>query len=546
MKNKLSQFSSFFVPSFWKHYVAWSFLIISVFMVFYIFLFHLNYNELFYVDSDSYTRALRISDWLQNFQWQEKIFPYGNYPDGFILHFTRICDIIWLVFALPFMLFLPLKEAIFYGGFCFSPLFLFLTLTSVLWGVKPYLEKMEKKEAVFLSIFVFSMLFCCKLSHAFDFYRPDHHGLMCFVFSYVIAAVLRSYIKESKTEMFTAGILTGCGLWASSAPEGLYIAGVVLLVLSIDVVFCKQSTQNPLYYALGFFYACLAAWLINPPYGGWFVLDNTRLSIIHVVISAFILLSFAAWHFGKFNGTFKQLLSLGGFTIISFLALILLFGSRNIFAPVYEEHVLKYFIPYITEMRPVNNFLLCPVLAGMLITSYFSVRNPYERSLGILYFITSFTGALISRFYPYFLSVWITMYAYGLIILMGKKDEDNKYKIAAFLYIICPIFYLSLFDYEPLNETIPEVHGVVLADTFSGPELIWYKNVDTVASPYHTNIEGIIDNRTMWFTSDENELKELLKKRKVTYITLFDITKSIYYPEQKKKHRQTVRQSHYR
>ena len=70
---------------------------------------------------------------------------------------------------------------------------------------------------------------------------------------------------------------------------------------------------------------------------------------------------------------------------------------------------------------------------------------------------------------------------------------------------------------------------MVLADTFNGPELTWIQNVDTVASPHHTNVEGIRDNRIMWFTTDENKLKELLKKREVNYITLYNVIESEYY-----------------
>lgn len=530
MNKYFSGLFSVFLRSFWKHYIAWSFIIISVYTLCYSWLIYTTHGEFVYVDTDCYTRALRIVDWMQNFEWQEKIFPYNNYPNGFVLHFTRINDIIWLIFTLPFLPFLPLKEAVFYGGFFFSPFFMILTLISVLWGIKPYIEKVKDNKLFFFLIFVFSMLFCCKLTSVFDFYRPDHHCLMGFVFSFVIAALLRSYkLKQNYKELFTAGILSGVGLWASSAPEGLYIAGTALLILTIDVIFSAKDSKNPMYYAMGFFYANLIAWLINPPLGGYGIFNNARLSVIHVALSALILASFIAFHFGNFHGKLKQISALCGFSALSAVIMLILFGTKNLFAPIYEEPVLKYFVPLITEMAPLDFILLPSVALGMIIASYMSFKLPHERCLSLLFLITAPLSMFVARFYIYYICAFAPLYAYGLITLFALKNKGDKYKSALFLYMVLPIFYFAWYEYKYERIQTVELKGVVLADTFNGPELTWIQNVDTVASPHHTNVEGIRDNRIMWFTTDENKLKELLKKREVNYITLYNVIESEYY-----------------
>ena len=162
-----------------------------------------------------------------------------------------------------------------------------------------------------------------------------------------------------------------------------------------------------------------------------------------------------------------------------------------------------------------------------------SFDKPHERCLAILYFVTAPLGICIARFYSYYLCVWMILYACGLIFLFTKKDIDNKFKLATFIYVVLPVFYLVSIDSRMGKSSDIELSGVVLANTFEGPELVWRYNVDTVASPYHTNVEGIKDNRTMWFTTDENELKELLKKREVNYITLKGVIKSEYYASPK-------------
>lgn len=531
MNKYLSNIFSAFLQSFWQNYILWILIIITAYTVGYAALIYETTGSFFYTDTDCYTRALRIVDWMQDFEWSEKIFPYTNYPDGFVLHFTRICDIIWLFFALPFMLFVPLKEAIFYGGFFFSPFFMALTLITILWGIKPYMESLKDKKLFFFVIFIFSTLFCCKLSSIFDFYRPDHHCLMCFVFAFVVATTLHSYDKKQNyKELFIAGILTACGLWASSAPEGLYIAGIALLILTTDVIFSKYSTKNPLYYATGFFCGNLTAWLINPPLGGYTALNNARLSLIHVVLSALIFISFLIFHLIKLNNKSKKIFALGGMAIISAFLMLILFGSETLFAPIYHETILKFFIPMISEMAPLAYFLMPPVAVGMIIASYLSINKPYERCLSLLYFITAFSGMFVARFYPYYIVVWLVLYAYGMIALLRLKYTDIKYKTALLIYLIWPVFYLALFTSEPDKTPDIKLSGVVLAETFDGPELVWRYNVDTVASPYHTNIAGIRDNHILWFTTNENELKELLKHRHVTYITMYGVQKSDAYP----------------
>lgn len=121
------------------------------------------------------------------------------------------------------------------------------------------------------------------------------------------------------------------------------------------------------------------------------------------------------------------------------------------------------------------------------------------------------------------------LYSFGLIAISGLINKSNKYKIIAFVYVIWPIFYLLSFDYYPNKIDMPKMSGVALTDTFRGPELVWRQNVDTISSPYHTNVEGIGNSHTMWFTTDENTLKELLLKHEVSYIYLPNIKISKYY-----------------
>lgn len=47
-------------------------------------------------DSDNYTHALRVLDFLNSGTWAEQPFMHSNFPKGEILNFTRIVDLFWL------------------------------------------------------------------------------------------------------------------------------------------------------------------------------------------------------------------------------------------------------------------------------------------------------------------------------------------------------------------------------------------------------------------------------------------------------------------
>ena len=71
--------------------------------------------------------------------------------------------------------------------------------------------------------------------------------------------------------------------------------------------------------------------------------------------------------------------------------------------------------------------------------------------------------------------------------------------------------------------------GAVVSDVFMAPYILWYANRPTVASPYHRNVEGIMDNHEILMNPDMVKVAELLKKHQVGSIVLpLDIDKKYY------------------
>lgn len=521
----MNKFISKICNNFANHLYWWIFGIVAVYTSCDIIFTYLRFNLLFYVDTDCYTHASRIIYWLQNFSWYEQIYPFGNPPFGEILHFTRLMDVIWVALSLPFIPFFPLKDAVFYSGMLISPLCLVLSLITVFWGLKPYLKQTSK--ILFFSLTI-SLFFLIRVYWVFDFARPDHHSIIFLFFAYNISAVLQNLSKERFRTLFFAGILAGCGIWISSAVEGFILTASMLSLLSLNWLFGKLSLKHLQLYSLGLFCATAAAFLLNPPYGGYFEFDNTRLSLFHVVITLLICLSFYILALFKPQKSIAKII--GGLccTLVSIAVIYKIFGFSVIFAPIYKTEAKQFFLPYVTEMMPLWHFsyLLKIMAFEIILTLLVLFYNPQKTKsvnlnlafLAVFFFVPAL---LAVRFIPYELCVFAYLNTIFINRLFSPENLTKFDKCLAFDYICAALFLLASFQYKetyPLkSQEIPQ-NSIVLTNTFDAPQLIFDRDAKTVAIPYHTAAAGIADNHKILFSSDETEIKKLLQKHQVEYI----------------------------
>ena len=537
MINKLAQFI-------YNHYITSLLVMISLFTCFDMVTTYLEFGRLYYSDTDPYTRALRIFDWLNDFQWAEKVFPFSNPPDGEILHFTRIADLIWTVFTLPFLFFYPLKDSVFYGGMFFSPFFFFLSTVTACRGIRPYLQKSEHKETYFVLVLAFFLCIIYQYTGIFSFTRPDHHSLMFFIFCFNITTLLFALKSPQKASFLTAGLLTGCGIWSSSAVEGFFLLGSIL---SCDILlwFLNDLQSKSLYrYTAGLCFSVCLAFALNPPYGGYLVFDNLRLSLIHVVTCVCIFLSFGCIHMLHPQTKIHKLFVLSGCALSSAAVLLLVFGVSTIFAPIYHPNIKLYFLPHISEMR--SPLLTVPLVCipFYLMSAYIllkNIRQAYtQKHIAVLCFFSLWyfiPACLTYRFLWYLIVPIGYLFFLSLYRLLASIKKTHRRKIRAFGVIIFLLFMLTTFhsDVSPITYNIPPIKGTVLTGMFAGPQLAFENDVFTVTSPYHTNISSITDNYKLFYSDDENELKELIKKHQVTYVYLPTHKKAEYSPNQLRK-----------
>ncbi len=537
--EKPKKYAQNFLHYFEKHYLFLTFLLslgasLCSFGVF----FYLA-HDVFYIDTDGYTRALRITDWLNDFQWSEKIFPYYNPTQGFVLHWTRICDIIWFFLALPFLLFLPNKEAVFYGGLMFSPLFMALSMVVIIWGIKPYLADFEKKASTLLTVIVALLFYAVKLNDVFDAVRPDHHSLMCFIFCVNVAIIIRVFLQQNFKLLFLAGIAGGCGIWASSAVEGFWLITMILFVVLFNWIFYAHSIKEALYYAFGVFASVIVAWAINPPLGGWHIFDTQRLSVIHVILTGLMLASFYCLTLLNLQHKIKKVFGLACVSILTVVIMFLFFGIDIWFQPLFAPDTWEYCLKYTGEIQhlPLLSYETPSIILTFLTfiwLLFLCGRQKHLTNLGILTLICFVTTIIFWRFYAYLVMLFLFLCGLMLFKLLYRAQSSIRYKWLTFVYLVAPMLLLIAFYMSPKQLKIPSLKGNALIDVLDVPEVVFNQNIDAVGGPYHTNVEGITDNHLMWFTTDENELKKLIKKHNIRSVYLKPHSRPDYYVEPEK------------
>ena len=528
--------STFFekaVNHLYTHQILWSFLAVLAISIIDVCHYFFTDGQLFYIDTDCYTRAIRIVDWLNDFKWHEKIYPYSNIPYGFALHFTRINDIIWVILSLPFMLFEPLKDAVFHGGMLFSPLFFFLSLTALFWGIKPYIGKLKKNSASFALVFVTTLLFCYRSLNIFDFCYPDHHSVMFCIFCFNIATILRFIDNNKENYFLPAGLTCGLGLWFSSAIEGMLVTSVVLAILGFNWLYGTLKSKHLILFSCGLFVSVTLAWLINPPYGGYGDLDISRLSIIHVVLTALMLLTLISLAKADNISTTLKIMCLCGCGIIVLLLLFMIFGAALLLKPLYSEEIHAIYLPYVADLKSIfhtsylyyYNYIFSWV-AGLLILGflfYSKFSKTCVLNLALLVLLTLPLGFTALRLYPYYLCVFLYLNGIIIFLLMHLSQKNMKYGFAVLTYLLLIVFFQASFKSDIHAIPTPDFNNDVdnLATDYKlSVHLTWKQGIKTLSYPYHTDEEGLIDNHRLFFTTDENEIKQLLQKHRINYVYL--------------------------
>ena len=487
-----------------------------------------------YLDTDNYFHVLRTIDFMQNPSLFEHRFMWSNYPFGEISHWTKLPDILMSLLILPFLPFYSLKEAAFSGGLLFNPLLL-IAAFSVCWMSIKNLLNFRSRLAFFVILFA-QMHFM----QSFLADRPDHHSLLIFLMAGAVWQIkCFAENKQEKHLLFTA-LFAATSLWVSV--EGIFLYLGILGSLYLGYLLQKNELSSIA--KITRYYACFTAvfYLINPPYQGYLYFDNGRLSLLYVLITIWASLSFYLSAF--LNNKLKQT-ALLGFSAILLLTLTYLSGLLS--SPL-DETLQTAFTSRISELNSGGNiyYLAYPIIGLICAANLLFKRS----NLFTLYLTVNLALYTCLQIYAMRFLASAALFSAFLIALQLNQAKLKNLSFLAAVFLLYNVDFITfalntlisnkIEDIKPKTPTQVNIDakllpsGAVVTDVFIAPYIIWYAEKPVIASPYHRNVEGILDNHQILFSSDSDKVVKLIRKHKVGSIYLPLNMDSDYYKEPEK------------
>lgn len=508
------------------------------------------------IDTDSYTRLIKVERWMTQGLWSSNSLVHMNAPYGVpSFTWTKLVDFTLLITALPLMLFFSFHDALYWGSLLNGPIFLMGSMLMLAWG----LEKMGSYRAAITAGLV--LLANPIIQNYANPFHVDHHMAQVFFLCSAIAFLIR---HPSSAWL---GIVCALGVWVSS--EFFLAIAWVFSVLWWRWIKNPQDTGFDIRNAANIFF--LTSLVVLPIERGADLIspyDADRFSLLYVMIAGFNALFtnlVARAHY-----RLKELILVGCISML-FLCLIIYFTdfSQDVVlgASLFYKQVSRDPITEITPMFGDGLVRWGNVLFYMLpfisLWPFYRVWHAHqnrstcrEMALGFVPLIwVSFFVMLRSNIY---LAPFIAVISGFYVALIQGEDHKQKMKAMRtmcrfFVGLIVffgslvwsypriyawatnkPVavenpknetsesFYLLGYQgfHSPLVELLQQVPPSIIwaLDSMDAAALPWYTHHRVVSAPYHGIPGALADYRTLITTTNQEEAAALCHKRGVHFV----------------------------
>jgi hypothetical protein len=490
------------------------------------------------VDTDGYMRSVRAAELLSGESgWFDGGASRSNAPFGHSMHWTRPMDAVLVGAGLPWTLAgAGATEAVYWGSVVAGPLLMIAIGIAVAWAGSPLLGRAWAPVTGAVAV----------AQPAITAYtapgRSDHHALILLAGAVTAGAVIRVLIAQQATRFgWIAGIWMGVGLWVSV--ESLFVVAVAGLALgfawSMGVI---RSGDGVIIWSSAAVTTTIG-WLAERGLDVGSV-EYDRVSIVHVVL---MILVAAAWWLGtgigdRFRGPVSRLWSLVAVTGATAAVAVALFPGlvSGPFAAVPDELRARW-LDRVVELQPLFQRSIGVVLAlvmaplvGLLVASVQArmaegVRR-WAWAFLALWIAAGLGLALLQTrwiMYPQLLAG----VPIAFLLQAGREWLTSRSRIlqvvGSLALVLVGVFGWRVFVGLPQEPGEPpsaepcavsataaviEPSSVVLAAIDQGPEILWRTEASVVASPYHRNVDGILDTLDA-FEGDEAVAKSIVDAR---------------------------------
>ncbi len=465
-------------------------------------------------DPDSYMRLERILQGVHAGHLTN-IVARDQSGAGVVVEWSRLMDALLWAAALPLAPFLGWRQALLAAGIGSGPVIAGLLAVSLTYAAEPFAARK----------FLFLVPVGLCLPALQNYAEPGaitHHVLLLVLLAFTAGLVIRAW-DGSVGRYFAAGLSGGVAVWLT--PETM-----PFVLLSFGVLFLHwvERPQGAGMAALGagFFDVLGFALGIDPPVGGYGIVEIDRLSVVFVGLGFSLLLGgILLWRLARLkNIAMRRAAGIAG--VILLLACWLsafpnvLRGPYGLMSPADA----KLFFAGIVEMQPAiadpTSFaLIWPGLAALFLLLPICLARPGWRwwyGFACLA-LACVLGVKFLRFAPFSAGMAVVIMVIALQNISARFAEHPALAAAGRIAIMAVVLLVPFLpalasprsaQTAPagpncnLSQFAPQLHiaagQVVLADVNLTPQLLWQTEVNTVGSLYHHGISGFLADRAAW------------------------------------------------
>ncbi len=465
-------------------------------------------------DPDSYMRLERILQGIAQGHLVNRV-ARDDSGAGVMVEWSRLLDGFLLLLAAPIAIFTGWRQALFAAGVILGPLGVGCLGLALAFAAKPFAQRNQlwaapAAAALLPGLQIFALP---GMVH--------YHILLLTLIAFTTGLIVRAWRGDAGWA-FLAGLAGGGAIWLTPETMPFVLMAYAALLfrwleepISAALVGCAAGFLD----MLGFGFA------IDPPQGGYGVVEIDRLSLVYLVLSLGLLAgALALRQMKKWPNRQRRVLGLG-------LMLALLLGWIALFPQValgpyglMDAADRLAFFGVITELQPAQNLaalagFLLPGLVALLysaakaaqggricwIWTWLSICAATALVLGVKFLLfVEFPAGLAAALLPVMLSDlssrlkpfrWASrLLRFGLLCLLLAVPRTATAlggRTTGAPPASCDLLHINTM-------LAPYAGAVVLADVSATPELLYRTGIDTVGSLYQHGVPGYLRARAAW------------------------------------------------
>ena len=527
------------------------------------------------IGPDAYMRVLRVMELAQNgFSgiwggWYDPVSERSNAPFGEVLHWTRPLDLLLLLGGVVGAPFVGFDGALFAWAVVISPILHVVTIAVLLWACEP-LFKQNGPAALALLGLLFAVQFFITFQFAVG--RPDHHGLNALLFIWQMGFAFRLTQVDCPGKLsFFAALPAAIGLWVSI--EGALGIGLILSALAMSWIhqggiYLRRLQQ----FLIALCLFLTLALILERPVDDLTTVAFDRLSVVHLAVFVLLIACvFIAQAFTQFfaheGPALRMALAVaGGAVTATTIGLWLPDFLKGPMAAM-DPLVYEVWFRHNAEVSPALNFdalartlpkamahlglvfIAIPALAHQTLRSEKAYRRHWlilaiflgltlimalgeARWMGYAQILSlppciALLQALFTRFSKpgmgpgmgpaiIRISAVIILATGPLIGAALMRKALPTYTQASQQGPGCEATKIALY----LRETYSDRPYRMFNFIYAGPSLMFHSHHEVVATPYHRNTAGIVDNIKFFRAIDPAPALSLIKQRGIDLILI--------------------------